>query len=173
MTDTASFVGWVSDLARLHARALSGVARREGLGADDALDAVQEAFQTFLGLPQAQSLVGDEEDSRKLLTVVVRNAARNMRRRAHRARPHDALDDLPEIPSDVPSVDQLMVKAEDRTKLLGCVSNLAEVQRRVVTLRMLEELSGEEVARELGLRPDHVATLLYRAKKELLRCVQA
>jgi hypothetical protein len=31
--------------------------------------------------------------------------------------------------------------------------------------------SGDDVARELGLRPDHVATLLYRAKKELFRCV--
>jgi RNA polymerase sigma-70 factor (ECF subfamily) len=40
-----------------------------------------------------------------------------------------------------------------------------------VRLRMLEELSGDHVARELGLRPDHVATLLYRAKKELFRCV--
>ena len=36
---------------------------------------------------------------------------------------------------------------------------------------MLEELSGDDVARELGLRADHVATLLYRAKKELFRCV--
>ena len=59
------------------------------------------------------------------------------------------------------------------SKLLGCVSSLNELQRRVVTLRMLEELSGEEVARELNLRPDHVATLLYRAKKELLRCISA
>jgi hypothetical protein len=36
---------------------------------------------------------------------------------------------------------------------------------------MLEELSDDAVARELGLRPDHVATLLYRSKKELYRCV--
>jgi hypothetical protein len=28
-----------------------------------------------------------------------------------------------------------------------------------------------DVARELGLRPDHVVTLLYRAKKELYRCL--
>ena len=43
--------------------------------------------------------------------------------------------------------------------------------QRVVRLRMLEELSGDDVARELGLRPNHVATLLYRANKELFRCV--
>ena len=47
----------------------------------------------------------------------------------------------------------------------------ADLQQRVVRLRMLEELSGDDVARELGLRADHVATLLYRAKKELFRCV--
>jgi RNA polymerase sigma-70 factor (ECF subfamily) len=58
-------------------------------------------------------------------------------------------------------------------RLKGCVSRLSDVQRRVVTMRMLEELSGEDVARELSLRPDHVATLLYRAKKELLRCMSS
>ena len=54
----AGFIDWVSDLARAHTRALSGVARAEGLTADDALDAVQEAFQTFLNLPEAKTLVG-------------------------------------------------------------------------------------------------------------------
>ena len=54
---------------------------------------------------------------------------------------------------------------------MGCVSKLSDIQQRVVRLRMLEELSGGDVARELGLRADHVATLLYRAKKELFRCV--
>jgi RNA polymerase sigma-70 factor, ECF subfamily len=53
-----SFVRWVSELARVHSRGLAAAARKEGLGAEDALDAVQEAFQTFLLLPQARSLVG-------------------------------------------------------------------------------------------------------------------
>jgi RNA polymerase sigma factor (sigma-70 family) len=165
------FVGWVSDLARLHTRALSGVARAEGLSADDALDAVQEAFQTFLDLPEARTLVGDELDSRRLLSAVVRNVARNMRRRAFRRLPHDELASRPEIADDVPGVDELLARAEDELRLMGCVSKLSDIQQRVVRLRMLEELSGDDVARELGLRPDHVATLLYRAKKELFRCV--
>jgi RNA polymerase sigma-70 factor (ECF subfamily) len=165
-----SFAGWVSDLARLHTRALSGVARAEGLSADDALDAVQEAFLTFLALPEARSLVGDEVDSRRLLSAVVRNVARNMRRRAFRRLPHEELTGR-EIVDDVPGVDTLLARAEDELRLRGCLSKLSDVHRRVVRLRMLEELSGDDVARELGLRPDHVATLLYRAKKELYRCV--
>ena len=166
-----AFVGWVSDLARLHTRALSGVARAEGLTADEALDAVQEAFHTFLDLPAAKTLVGDEQDSRRLLSTIVRNAARNMRRRAFRRLPHHTLADAPEIADDVPSVDELLARAEEELRLMGCVSQLDDLQQRIVRLRMLEEVSGGEVARELGLRADHVATLLYRAKKALFRCL--
>jgi RNA polymerase sigma factor (sigma-70 family) len=167
------FVGWVSDLARAHTRALSAVARAEGLSAEDALDAVQEAFQTFLALPEAQALVGREQDSRRLLSAVVRNAARNMRRRAFRRLPHDELGGRRDVADDVPGVDELLARVEDELRLMGCVSRLSDVHQRVVRLRMLEELSGEDVARELGLRPDHVATLLHRAKKALFRCVTA
>jgi RNA polymerase sigma-70 factor, ECF subfamily len=174
-TPQPGFLDWVSDLARVHTRALSGIARAEGLTADDALDAVQEAFGTFLNLPEARNLVGQELDSRRLLSAVVRNAARNMRRRAFRRLPHDGLSGGLagglEIADDVPGVDELLARAEDELRLMCCVSQLSDIQQRVVRLRMLQELSGDDVARELGLRPDHVATLLYRAKKELLRCV--
>jgi RNA polymerase sigma-70 factor (ECF subfamily) len=53
-----TFTGWVSALAREHTHALARVARGEGLVSADALDAVQEAFETFLRLPQARSIVG-------------------------------------------------------------------------------------------------------------------
>jgi RNA polymerase sigma-70 factor, ECF subfamily len=172
LTRQSGFVEWVSELARVHTRALSGIARAEGLTADDALDAVQEAFQTFLNLPEARALVGHEQDSRRLLSAVVRNASRNMRRRAFRRLPHDGLTGRGfEIADDVPGVDELLARAEDELRLMGCVSKLSDLPQRVVRLRMLQELSGDDVARELGVRPDHVATLLYRAKKELLRCV--
>lgn len=170
MTEHA-FTGWVSALARGHAHGLAAVARREGLSADDALDAVQEAFHTFLVLPQARSLSKEEEDARKLLSVLVRNAARNMRRRHFRARPHDDIDDAG-VADELPTVDAILARAEDHVTLLGCVNRLGDVQRRVVTLRMLEELSGEATAKELELTPGHVAVLLHRAKRELLACVE-
>jgi RNA polymerase sigma-70 factor (ECF subfamily) len=51
------------------------------------------------------------------------------------------------------------------------VGRLAEAQRAVVTLRMLDELPGEDVARALGLAPGHVAVLLHRAKASLRDCM--
>ena len=49
---------------------------------------------------------------------------------------------------------------------------LAEVQRAVVTLRMLDDVVGEDVARQLGLTPGHVAVLLHRAKGQLITCMR-
>ena len=63
------------------------------------------------------------------------------------------------------------------------MQTLADVQRAVVTLRMLDDVAGEDVAQALGITPGHVAVLLHRAKINLLdlhdqirreprRCVQ-
>jgi RNA polymerase sigma-70 factor (ECF subfamily) len=41
----------------------------------------------------------------------------------------------------------------------------------VVTLRMLDDLPGEDVARLLGVSAGHVAVLLHRAKARLLACM--
>jgi DNA-directed RNA polymerase specialized sigma24 family protein len=37
---------------------------------------------------------------------------------------------------------------------------------------MLEDRPGEDVARELGIRPGHVAVLLHRAKADLRACMK-
>jgi len=167
-----SFLSWVSHLVHRHRRLLVGMARREGLGAEDAFDAAQEAFQTFLTLPAARDLVGAGDDSRRLLVALARNAARNRRRLHAVARPHRSDDEaLAALPAHEPSVEEALATAEARARLCGCVESLAEVQRAVVTLRMLDELPGEDVARTLGITPGHVAVLLHRAKTNLLGCM--
>jgi RNA polymerase sigma-70 factor (ECF subfamily) len=51
------------------------------------------------------------------------------------------------------------------------VASLADLQRAVVTLRMLEGIDGAEVAAALGITPGHVAVLLHRAKANLAACM--
>jgi RNA polymerase sigma-70 factor (ECF subfamily) len=168
---TGSFVLWVSDLARAHTLRLAAAARKEGLGPEDALDAVQEGFQTFLLLPEARTLAGQPSGASPVLAVLVRNAARNMRRRHHRALPHEPLEGEADLATEDVPVDEAIERAEQHVRLLGCVNRLGEVQRQVVRLRMLEELSGLETAKQLGLAPGRVAVLLHRAKKALLECM--
>ncbi len=164
------FTAWVENLAREQTDGLVATAIREGLTSDDALDAVQEAFTTFLTLPQARTLAEHREDAGAFLAVIVRNAARNARRRHHRARPHAAVEDQPLV-DETPSAATLIAAAEQHLVMLGCVRKLAEIQRAVVLLRVIEEVSSGEAGKSLGLGAGHVAVLLHRAKIALQLCM--
>jgi RNA polymerase sigma-70 factor (ECF subfamily) len=163
---------WIAGLARAHARRLAAIARREGSGPTDALDVVQDAFRTLLGRPDAAALRERPDEAARLLAAIVRNAARNLRRRHHRARPHVDVERAP-VAGGAPPADAAIDHARELAQLGGCLAELGDVHRRVVTLRVLEELSGEEAARALGLSPGYVAVLLYRARKQLERCMTA
>ena len=164
------FVAWVTRLVRAERPRLAAVARAEGLGDAEALDAVQDGLLTFLGLPAAGEVAGDDESGAKLLMTIVRNAARNLRRRHHRARPHDG--DVESI-EDAPETLAKMERAEHRLAMSACVAELGEGAQRVVMMRLLDELSGDEVAQQLGTTPGNVAVMLHRAKEKLRACLEA
>jgi RNA polymerase sigma-70 factor, ECF subfamily len=164
-------LGWVTDLVHGHRAGLARVARREGLRPEDAFDAVQDAFAAYLTLPEAERLVGDVEGARKLLTAITRNVARNRRRLHALARPHDGVDAVAEVAAGAPTAEELLVAAEENLRFAGCLGKLVEVQRAVVSLRMLDGLAGDEVAKILGLTPGHVAVLLHRARGKLASCM--
>ncbi len=158
---------WIGALARQHAGRLAAVARREGMSTVDALDVVQEAFQKLLGRPELRD---DPAQAYKTLAALVRNAARNLRRRHYKAKAHRDLDEVA-LSADAPGPADGLERAQNREQLAGCMAKLDDVHRHIVTLRVLEELSGAETAEQLGLTPNHIAVLLHRAKKELERCM--
>ncbi len=173
-SDSPGFLDWVTHLVHAQRARLVRVVRREGLGAEDALDCVQDAFCSFLVLPQARLLVQEPEDSAKLLTVLARNVARNRRRRHDRARPHLGDDvTLSGLQDDVRSVDDLIADAERYALVVGCMATLSEIQRAVVQLRLLDQVPGEDVAKMLGTTPGNVAVLLHRAKQRLRNCYES
>jgi RNA polymerase sigma-70 factor (ECF subfamily) len=162
----------VTALVRAHRTRLVAVARHEGLAPEDAFDAAQEAFTGYLMLPQARELV-ESDWAEHTLVALVRNIARNARRLHAVARPHASDEDtVGGLADAAPAADERLEGLERRGRLARCVARLAEVQRAVVTLRMLDDRPGEEVARELGLRPGHVAVLLHRAKADLRACMK-
>lgn len=166
------FLAWITRLVREHRDGLVSAARHEGLSAEDALDAVQEAFTAFLDLPHSRQLAFETEDARQLLSVLVRNYARNRRRRHDRARPHHTEPALLEaIPHDDDGVEALILEAEAHVLAFGCVERLGQVQRLVVNLRLLENRPGAHVADLLGTTPGNVAVILHRAKRALRECL--
>lgn len=167
-----SFFGWVTELVHAHRGRLARIVQREGVRANDALDCVQEAFVTFLELPQARLLVGMPEDSAKLLSILARNIARNRRRRHDYAKLHVVGDEAEvNLRSDTASADEIVALAEEHALALGCMVTLNQVQRAVVNLRIVDEVPGEDVARQLGTTASHVAVLLFRARQRLRSCL--
>src|SRR5688572_17872637 len=98
---------WVSLMARDHAGRLAAIARHEGANAEDALDVVQDAFHTLLARPDIADLREKPDDAAKVLSTIVRNAARNLRRRHYNAKPHDDVDDV-ELAARTPAPDEAL-----------------------------------------------------------------
>jgi RNA polymerase sigma-70 factor (ECF subfamily) len=160
----------VSQVARAKRGALAALARSEGLTAEDAVDCVQEGLCTLLDLVQSGE-IASETDPSAVLATIVRNAARNHRRRHFRARPHENIEEHERADDSLALQEELVARAEEHVRLRACVAELCEVQQAVVTLRMLEERPGEDVAALLGISQNHVAVLLHRAKSALRTCM--
>lgn len=175
--DADDVLGLLSHLVRRERASLAALARAEGVTPEDAVDCVQEGLCTLLTTSRRGELPEHAGEWGALLAGMVRNAARNRRRRHFRARPHEELEadaiaraDAAEAPV---ATDDAIARAEDHVRLRACVEELCEVQKAVVTLRMLEEQPGEDVARALGISAGHVAVLLHRAKLSLRTCMTA
>jgi RNA polymerase sigma-70 factor (ECF subfamily) len=171
---TDEFSLWLTRLVHDHRATLARIARAEGLLAEDAFDAVQEAFRAFITRDDAPALVTRLDEARRVLIVLTRNLARNRRRLHAGARPHLSDASVVEsLPDESPTSDEVLESIEEREQLARCVGELGEVQRAVVTLRMLDEVPGEDVARMLDIAPGNVAVLLHRAKANLATCMAA
>lgn len=162
----------LSQLVREQRAALIRVAVREGLRPEEALECVQDALCTWMASQRAGD-VPAQTVWIATLKHMVRNAARNGRRRHYRLRPHLPIDDERTLADATSGADSLLEAAETSLRLKVCVAQLREVERAVVTLRLLEEHSGEDVARMLGLSRSHVDVLVHRAKATLRVCMGA
>jgi RNA polymerase sigma-70 factor (ECF subfamily) len=161
----------LGQLVREQRAALVRIAVREGLRPEEALECVQDALCSWLA--QHGSEIPEQAASIATLKLMVRNGARNGRRRHHRLRPHLPIDHDRALADTQRGVELLLEAAETSLRLKVCVAQLREVERAVVTLRLLEELSGEDVARMLGLSRSHVDVLVHRAKATLRVCMGA
>jgi RNA polymerase sigma-70 factor, ECF subfamily len=168
MSSPSDALAALDRIVRKERVALAALARREGLGAEDAFDCVHDACCAFLELALRDEITTTDEAA--LLAGIVVNKARNKRRRHHLSRPHHVLDAI-DPSDDAPSPETLIAYAEDCIRLRGCVNRLCSTERTVVMMRLLEERAGEDVASAMGLTRGHVDVLLHRAKASLRVCM--
>jgi len=74
-----------------------------------------------------------------------------------------------EAPSAEPSPLGAVMSKEERVRVRDAIAGLPDTFRLPLVLRYYSELSYDEIARELGLQRNNVATLIFRGKQELRR----
>jgi RNA polymerase sigma factor (sigma-70 family) len=163
------FLSWVAELVRNHRGRLVGYARRRGLGPEESLDAVQDSFTSFLTLPEARNIARSGDDSLKVLTVILRNNVLNHRRK-HNRRERGMLLALAAPADDAGTSEQLVASVEELVRINGCIQRMAELQRAVIMLSLVDDLSHDETAKLLGVSAGYVRVLLHRAREHVRAC---
>lgn len=164
------FLSGVSMLVHTHRDRLLRYARRRGLGAEDALDVVQDGFVSFLRLPEARAISASGDDALKLLTVIVRHNLQNQLSKRRRHQRAHALLEATAAQLDDESSEVLIARAEELARLKGCIERMAHLQRQVVMLSLLDDQPSETVAKVLGISSGYVRVLLHRAREHVRTC---
>ena len=131
-------------------------------------DAEEVAQETLLKVFAAIDTLREPERVRAWVFRIARNACLMQRRKSVFAPAQElSLDDLPpagEIMDSSDTPDRKLLDSELRAVLDRVIMELPPAYRAVVVLRDLEELSTEETAEILSLKPDAVKTRLHRAR---------
>ena len=160
-----------------HNRRLYRVARAVLHDDGEAEDVVQETYV------RAFAALADFRGGSSLATWLTRIALNEALGRLRRRRPTveiETFDARPEarvIPFPLMSPDmnpeQAAARQDVRRLLERAIDGLPEPFRVVFVLRDVEELSIEETAAQLGLRPETVKTRLHRARRRLREALDA
>jgi len=153
-----------AELCRRYGRRLVAFGRRR-LGSEDAgRDLAQEALVVTIERLRA-GRVREPERIGAFILGVARTLAGRRRARDARLAPIDAADrDL--VASSVASPDPIA-----RTRVRGCLEELAEKQRAVVLLTFYAEQSSGDIAASLGLSSENVRVIRHRGVARLRDCL--
>jgi RNA polymerase sigma-70 factor (ECF subfamily) len=164
----------VQIIMQRHNRRLFRVARSVLHDDAEAEDVVQEAY--FRAFTHLDGFRGDAQLSTWLTRIALNEALGRLRRRRITVslKDIDAINDQGEARVIYLSAarqdsdpEATAVRAEVRRLLERAVDQLPASFRMVFVLRDIEEMSIEETASQLGLRPETVKTRLHRARRLL------
>ena len=133
--------------------------------ADDAADAVHDAYASVLSRPEAYDR--SKGPLKPWFLRIVRNRCIDMRRRR---RP--GTDAVEEIADAAPNPEQALRISERARQVQAALATLAEDAREIVVLRDYLDLSYAEIADVLGIANGTVMSRLHRARLALKEALE-
>lgn len=138
--------------------------------AEDAADLTQEAFlKIWRGLENYKFESSFSTWVYRLTTNVSIDFLRGKKRRqtvSITVEEEDGVAEL-EVPDPAPLPEEQLLLREKKAQIASAMNQLDEEARLILTLRILEDLSYEEIARVTGLKDGTVKSRLARARLKL------
>jgi RNA polymerase sigma-70 factor, ECF subfamily len=157
-----------AELYRRYARRVFGLCRYLLGSAETAEDATSEVFLKL------QRSIGTYDGSVPFPSWLLRVASNHcidaLRRKQRERRvlgEAEADNASIEVAGPGPSPLSEIISAEQQAAIRQAITRLPENYRVPLVLRYYTDLGYDEIAKRLGLKRDHVAVLLFRAKREL------
>ena len=149
------------EIYRTYAPKVRGYAASQGAADPD--DVVGEVF--LQAVRNLHGFTGDEQGFRSWLFTIVHRRVLDARRRGKR-RPEQLNGQVPDRATAPAAEDVVLGRVGDDGLVRG-LELLTNEQRRVLALRVVADLSVEEVAQIIGKRPGAVRALQHRAIEQL------
>jgi RNA polymerase sigma-70 factor, ECF subfamily len=160
----------LGEIHHRYVRRVFGLCRYMLGSQESAEDATSEVF---LKLQRSiESYDGSIPFPRWLLRVAGNQCIDVLRRRRRERRVMVEVEDggaVVEPASSEPSPLSTVIRMAEREQVQAAIGRLPENYRVPLVLRYYSELSYDEIGQQLGLQRNHVATLIFRAKRELRR----
>jgi RNA polymerase sigma factor (sigma-70 family) len=160
----AGFDDAFEELYRRHANASWRVAQAVAGNAEDAADAVSEAFARVLVAVQGGRLA-DGDAFKSYLMAATRNSALDAARKAGRTR-RASDDQIIDLTDGATAADEV-TGAVDAALVAQAFRNLPERWRSVLWLTEVEGIATKDAAAQLGMSPNGAAQLAVRARAGL------
>ena len=155
-----------------HAETVARWAARLGGPHADVEDITQEVFVVVNR--RLAEFRGDSQLSTWLFSITARITANERRRRKLRQWWFRLVPNVGEgEPGAFEGAVEELEKRERRALFYRALDGVSERQRRALVLFELEELSVEEVAMHMGLKPGNVRVLLHRARAAFVKSMKA
>lgn len=141
---------------------------------EDAKDLAQEAFlKAWRGLRFYKQEAAFSTWLYRLTSNVCIDYLRQKKRRsAVSFVTADEENEQPDIPDPTPTPEQQIIDAQTKEQVADAMAQLEEEFRLVLTLRVVEELSYDEIAEIMDLKVGTVKSRLARAREKLRKILQ-
>jgi RNA polymerase sigma-70 factor (ECF subfamily) len=107
------------------------------------------------------------------LTVILRNRALDRLRREATARLEPSGDAMPDVEDPSPSALDLTISGESGRRLMACLEQLEEVQKRAILLAYFDGLTHEELAARIASPLGTVKSWIRRGLQRLKGCLES